>query len=84
MNKSFGGKSPVMHTTIIGSRESGFLGFYPCILEPGQTQKLSFSDIDIGPFWMTLDKRTLNRLDLIIDSDPVTTTKVFKKTNLNY
>ena len=80
MNKSFGGKSPGMHTTIIGSRESpGFLGFYPCILELGQTQKLSFSDTDIGPFWMTLDERTLNRLDLIIDSDPVTTTKVFSK-----
>jgi hypothetical protein len=79
MNKSFGGKSPAMHTTIIGTRESGFLGCYPSILEPGQTQHLSFSDTDIGPFWMTPDERTLNRLDQIIDSSDSATAKVVPK-----
>jgi hypothetical protein len=79
MNKSFGGKSPAMHTTIIGTRESGFLGCYPSILEPGQTQHLSFSETDIGPFWMTPDERTLNRLDQIIDSSDSATAKVVPK-----
>jgi hypothetical protein len=52
MNKSFVGKSPAMHPTVI-ERESGFLGPYPRILEPGQKQPLMFTETDIGPFWMT-------------------------------
>ncbi len=52
MNKSFGGKSPPMHPTVIVG-DSGFLGPYPCILEPGHTQRLTFTKTDVGPFWMT-------------------------------
>ena len=74
MNKSFGGKSPAMHATVI-ERESGFLGSYPRILEPGQTQQLSFTENDIGPFWMTPDERILNRLDQVLDCDPAATTR---------
>ena len=74
MNKSFGGKSPAsMHATV-NKRESGFLlGSYPRIIQPGQTQCLSFFEIDVGPFWMTPDERILNRLDQVLDCDPTTT-----------
>jgi hypothetical protein len=51
MNKSFGGKCPAMHSTVI-ERESGFLGPYSRILEPGQIQQLMFNEADAGPFWM--------------------------------
>ncbi|KAI2513790.1 hypothetical protein MHU86_573 [Fragilaria crotonensis] len=71
MNKSFGGKSPAMHPTVI-DRESGFLGPYPRILEPGHTQRLTFTETDVGPFWMTPNERISNRLDQDLDSDPAT------------
>ena len=61
-----------MHATVI-ERESGFLGSYPRILQPGQTRCLSFSETDVGPFWMTPDERILNRLDQVLDCDPTTT-----------
>ena len=78
MNKSFGGKSPAMHATVI-KRESGFLGSYPRTLQPGQTQCLSFSETDVGPFWMTPDERILNRLDQVLDCDPTTTRTVLPR-----
>jgi hypothetical protein len=71
MNKSYGGKCPAMHPTVI-ERESGFLGPYPRILEPGQTQRLTFTETDAGPFWMTPNERILNRLDQNLDCDPAT------------
>ena len=64
-----------MHATVI-ERETGFLGSYPRILEPGQTQQLSFTETDFGPFWMTPNERILNRLDQVLDCDPATTTIV--------
>ncbi|KAI2508385.1 hypothetical protein MHU86_6059 [Fragilaria crotonensis] len=68
MNRSFGGKCPVMHPTVI-ERESGFLGPYARILEPGQTQRLTFTEVDVGPFWMIPNERILSRLDQV-DGDP--------------
>ena len=68
MNRSFGGKCPVMHPTVI-ERESGFLGPNARILEPGHTQRLTFTEVDAGPFWMTPNERILSRLDQV-DGDP--------------
>ena len=69
MNKSFGGKGQMMHSSLI-EKEIGFLGPYPRILEPGQTQQLVFTETDLGPFWMTPDDRIQNRLDQV-DGDPL-------------
>jgi hypothetical protein len=68
MNKSFGGKGPTMHPTLI-ERETGYLGPNPRILKPGQIQNLVFAETDIGPFWMSSDDRIRNRLDQV-DGDP--------------
>jgi hypothetical protein len=59
-----------MHPTLI-ERELGFLGPYPRILSPGQTQQLVFSDTDEGPFWMTQDDRIQNRFDQNDGADPL-------------
>jgi hypothetical protein len=64
MNKSFGGKAPLMRTTLI-EREAGFLGPYARQLHPGQTQHLVFRESDVGPFWMTPAEKTLNRHDRV-------------------
>jgi hypothetical protein len=70
MNKSFGGKGPAMHPTLI-EREFGFLGPFQRILAPGQTQQLVFTDTDEGPFWMTPDDRIQNRFDQNDGADPL-------------
>jgi hypothetical protein len=59
-----------MHPTLI-EREFGFLGPYPRILSPGQTQQLVFSDTDEGPFWMTQDDRIQNRFNQNDGADPL-------------
>ncbi|KAI2493895.1 hypothetical protein MHU86_20622 [Fragilaria crotonensis] len=69
MNKSFGGKGPAMHPTLI-EREF-FLGPFQRILAPGQTQQLVFTDTDEGPFWMTPDDRIQNRFDQNDGADPL-------------
>ena len=33
--------------------QNGYLGEFQRILEPGQTQELTFQPEDEGPFWMT-------------------------------
>ena len=43
MNQSFGGKTMPRQSTII-RQEEGFLGPFPCMVEPGDTHT--------GPFWM--------------------------------
>ncbi|KAI2495669.1 hypothetical protein MHU86_18853 [Fragilaria crotonensis] len=53
-----------MHPTVI-ERESGFLGPYPRILEPGQIQHLTFDETDAGPFWMETNDCLLNCHDQI-------------------
>jgi hypothetical protein len=66
-----GGKTPTMRTTVIEQVE-GFLGEYPRILEPGQTQHLCFQATDDGPFWMTPVKRESSRHDVevgIVESE---------------
>jgi hypothetical protein len=69
MNKSYGGKSPAIHPTII-KRDTGFLGPYSCILDDGQTQRLTFAETDIGPFWMSPNDRILNWHDQL-EGDPL-------------
>ncbi len=68
MNKLFGGKYPVMHPTVI-ERESGFLGPYARILETGQTQPLTFTEMNARPFWMTPNNCILSCLDQV-DGNP--------------
>jgi hypothetical protein len=68
MNRSFGGKCPVMHSTVIET-ESGSLGPNARILEPGYKQRLTFTEVDAGPFWMTPNERILSRRDQV-DGDP--------------
>ena len=41
-----------MRNTLI-IEEEAFLGQFPRILEPGDTQSLVFSEADTGPFWMS-------------------------------
>ena len=62
MNRAFGGKAAPMRNTII-TQEEGFLGPFPRILEPGDTQRLVFSSSDTGPFWMCDTEKEDCRLD---------------------
>ena len=80
MNRSFGGKSiPMMRDTII-LQEEGYLGSFPRILEPGDSQSLVFDDSDSslsGPFWMSSEEREESRHDINLGSP---TKKVMLKT----
>jgi hypothetical protein len=58
MNRSYGGKATHMQTTLI-EQEEGYLGSFPRILEPGDTQSLVFSETCSGPFWLS-DSREMN------------------------
>ena len=62
MNRAFGGKTPPMRNTLI-IEEEGFLGQFPRILEPGDTQSLVFSEADTGPFWMSDSEKSECRMD---------------------
>jgi hypothetical protein len=53
-----------MHPTVI-ERESSFLGPNARTLEPGHTHRLTFTEVDAGPFWMTPNERILSRLDQV-------------------
>ena len=62
MNRAFGGKAAPMRNTVI-MQEEGFLGPFPRILEPGDTQSLVFASSDSGPFWMCDAEKEDCRLD---------------------
>lgn len=62
MNRTFGGKAHQMRDTII-EREDGYLGSFPRILEPGDTQCLVFKESDPGPFWLSDAEREECRHD---------------------
>ncbi len=49
MNRTFGGKANRIRDAIIECEE-GYLGNFPRILEPGNTQSLVFTESDPGPF----------------------------------
>ena len=51
-----------MRSTIV-IQEEGFLGPFPRIVEPGDTQCLVFSLSDTGPFWMCDAEKEDCRLD---------------------
>ena len=52
MAKSFGAKQRILRPSKINTHV-GFLGENPRILNPGDTQRMVFSDCDSGPFWMS-------------------------------
>ena len=60
MNKYWGGKQRIMHSTLIKSKE-GYLGPYNPILKPGDTQDMIFSGLDRGPFYMDAAEREMKR-----------------------
>jgi hypothetical protein len=62
MNRSFGGKTTPMRSTII-IQEEVFLGSFPRIIELGESQCLVFSLSDTGPFWMCDAEKEVCRLD---------------------
>ena len=62
MNRAFGGKTAPMRDTII-AQEEGFVGPFPRIVEPGDTQCLVFLSSDTGPFWMCNTEKEDSRLD---------------------
>jgi hypothetical protein len=47
MNRAFGGKTALMRSTVI-MEEEGYLGPFPRIVDPGDTQSLSFSHLTLG------------------------------------
>jgi hypothetical protein len=49
--------------SLIIMQEEGFLGPFPRIVEPGDTQCLVFSLSDTGPFWMCDAEKEDCRLD---------------------
>ena len=51
-----------MRSTII-AKEQGYLGAFPQILEPGDTQALVFASSDTGPFWISSEDWEQSRLD---------------------
>ena len=62
MNRSYGGKTVPMRSTVI-KQEEGYLGPFPRMLGPGDTQFLIFSASDTGPFWMSDAEREESRFD---------------------
>ena len=65
MNRAFGGKTIQMMRDTIILQEEGYLGTFPRILEPGDTQSLVFpaSDTSSGPFWMSSAEKDESRYD---------------------
>ena len=49
-----------MRNTIIETEE-GYLGDFPRILEPGDTQSLVFTESDSGLFWMSAQEKEETR-----------------------
>ena len=50
MNKGWGGASPIMHSSRI---DDSCLGPYPRTLMVGDEQTMTFSDTDVGPFYLS-------------------------------
>ena len=64
MIKGFGGKQRKMRHTII-KQEEGYLGPYPRTLNVGDTQKMVFTEDDVGPWWMSQTERTNRKIDQV-------------------
>ena len=64
MSKTFGGKQSKMHSTTI-KQEKGYLGPYPCTLQVGDIQHMTFQPEDDGPFWLSTAQREQQRSDKI-------------------
>ena len=52
MDRTYGGKATRMRSTLV-EQEQGYLGSYPQILEPGDTQSLVITNSDCGHFWLS-------------------------------
>jgi hypothetical protein len=57
MARNYGGKKSFMIPTLI-KPAAGHLGTYCCMLKPGDTQHMFFTDNDVGPFWMIRKKES--------------------------
>ena len=62
MAKSFDGKQRILRIRKIKTH-LGFLGEHPRILNPGDTQKMVFSDDNTGPFWMSREEEISQKYD---------------------
>jgi hypothetical protein len=70
MNKSYGGNKPKMRETTIQC-EKGYLGPYRRQLQPGDVQRMVFTQADVGPFWMSDEEREKRRHDVILEGQVV-------------
>ena len=70
MNKGFGGKCPIMRTTLI-QKESGYLGPFNRKINVGEEQHLVFQPGDEGPFWMSENERNETRHDIPMEQSEV-------------
>ena len=50
----------------------GYLGMHECTLQVGDTQSFVFTSDNEGPFWMSPEKRELNRHDRMLPAQPGT------------
>jgi hypothetical protein len=62
MNRGHGEAQPRMRESTIKDHD-GFLGMHQRTLSVGDTQSFIFKPTDIGPFWMTVEEKELNRHD---------------------
>ncbi len=77
MNRSFGGKTGPMYRSML-LQEQGYLGTFPRVPEPGDTQALLYSSTDTGPFWMSSRGREESRLDQQLGTVTVVKLKVLE------
>eukprot|EP00957_Ditylum_brightwellii_P076273 5797530-Ditylum_brightwellii.AAC.1 len=64
MNVGYGGAGgKLMHDSLI-SQKDGFLGYFPSMLNVGDTQSFVFKESDDWPFWMTPEKRIKSKFDI--------------------
>jgi hypothetical protein len=79
MSKSYGGRQPKMHDSII-KEVNGYLGPYPKILEPGDVQSFVFNESDHGPFWLSEQERHQLKHDRV--QEGITTKRKLRKEEL--
>jgi hypothetical protein len=65
MSRNYWGKQSKLRTSLI-KQEKGYLGHFPCTLNPGDVQSMVFLPGDEGPFWMMAEQRQSTRLDVEI------------------
>ena len=72
INKKYGGAQPMMRESSMIKDHDGYLGMHEHILHIGDTQSFVFTSNVKGPFWMSPEKRELNRHDRMLPATPGT------------